>query len=173
VRVREHRTRDHLRELDITIDVDVLDDCSGFFSWSDRKKQTSALRWLHSGCVEAASHFGWPLAPFEAARQAVIEAKFVNKWVLRHKASRKDRRFRAELHCDHGIYEFRSELVIFKKNTEIARFPDLEMQPDRMIFGWDLGKLKWISDTEVEIRDIRGNEPRLIDVSSAVSKAED
>lgn len=166
VYVQENRTLDHLHEILTRLHVEVVDDNSCFFSLSDRAKQESALKWLHAACLEGAERFCWPRAPFEAARARVIDANFVNEWIHRHKAIRQDRRLRAELRCVHGIHEFRSEVVVFgKSNTELARFPDLTTLPDRMIFGWELGKMRWVSDTCVEIRDIHGSEPRAVDVS--------
>jgi hypothetical protein len=171
VYIRTVQTQDHFVELGTVLVVEIVDDMRKFFELTDEKKKGQALSWLHSGCLAAANRFGWPSEPFERARQAVIDADFENKWVHRHRASRRDRRYRAELHCESTLTEFRSELVVVARDGRVVgRFPDLVKPPSRMIYGWNLGKLKWISGTEVEILDTQGSGRRVIDVGRVVEQ---
>ena len=173
VTVGKEYSSDHLKELGILAQVEVIGDPEELFALPDAQKPKRVLKWLHSGCLVAAKHFGWPKEPFERARQAVVDAKFENKWVHRHSASRRDRKFRAELHCELDLHQFRSELVIFdRKRQEIARLPDLKEPPDRMIFGWSLGKMSWVSSDRIEIRNTRYPGKRVIDASAALAAVE-
>jgi hypothetical protein len=46
------------------------------------QKQQIALDTLHDGVLRVARFLGWPNEPFEAARRAVLERRFVNEWAL-------------------------------------------------------------------------------------------
>jgi len=168
--LRAVRTPDHLKEFGVVLGVDILSDYSQFLQLSDRGQQTMALHWLHTGCLEAAAHFGWPPDPFESARAAVLEREFVNQWVHRHKALRQKNRLRAELHCTHGMREFTGDLVVFKGTSELCRVTALRTEPDRMIFSWYLGKMNWVSDMCVELQGVRGAASKRIELSSRLLK---
>ena len=159
------RTPDHLKELGVVLSVEILGDYGQFLQLSDREQQTMALGWLHNGCLEAATHFGWPPDPFEKARAAVLEKEFVNEWVHRHKAFQRKNKLRAELHCTHDLHEFRADVVVFQGSRELCRVTAFRTEPDRMIFSWNLGEMKWISDTCVELQGVRGAAPNRIELS--------
>jgi hypothetical protein len=156
VLLRSAKTSDHLKELGVVLTAEIVRDYAAFFELPERQMQSFSLECLHSGCLEAASHFGWAADCFENARSAVLQANFVNQWVHRHKAIQRTMGWRAELHCTHDLVEFRADLVVFNGREELCRIAALRTEPDRMIFSWELGKLRWSSETCVELQGVRG-----------------
>jgi hypothetical protein len=156
---------DHLTESGTLFRVDVIGEPLDALKLNEPEGNKAILDWLQTACQSAARFHGWPLEAFDHAYQSVISRDFRNEWIHKKSATRKDRAFRAELHCKLDAKSFRSDLVILNRlGQPIYRSEDLLLPSDRMIFGWELGGIRWKSEKSVELLDTYHKVRRVIDI---------
>lgn len=129
-------------------------DVPAFLAASPREKKVRSLEILWKGIEDAAAVEGWPLAPFEQARRAVVELDYVNAWrwpakpVLHRPSGRK-----AQLHCEHEVDAFGAWLVVTDRGgVELTRERVLEKPPDEFQFVPSLGALVWSGPDQVSLK---------------------
>lgn len=72
-------------------------------------RKAMALEALHRGVLRVAQAEGWPVAPFEAARDRVVAKDFVNQWTWPKAVASPTRRWRAHLACNHDSGALRQD----------------------------------------------------------------
>jgi len=120
-------------------------DVAGFLASDAREKKRSTLAALWSGIVTIARLEGWPLSPFEAARDEVLKLDYTNRWSWpKRPVVDRTSGLRAQLQCEHEVDEFRGWLVVSDKDgAERLRELVLQKPPSEFQFVPCLGRLHW------------------------------
>lgn len=135
-------------------EVQALFDVEQFFSLSDEEKKKLALETLKKGIDLVIKEFGWDPEPFESAYNKVIEYKYTNLGRFGKPKSSPNRKYKAEVICQHDISSFDISIVIRDKNgEEIKRELMKSEEPDEFLFARHLGNFRWVSSDEVELRN--------------------
>ena len=139
-------TRTDVRDLLGALTLQVPFDIVRLSGLDEVSKKNTLLEVLHDGVVAVAKEESWPLAPFEQARQCVLDKEFANEWWWRKPKWNRSRSLSGQLWCQHEMDAFRAWLVVRDKNgTELARRQVLETSPSEFEFVAKLGDTKWIS----------------------------
>lgn len=148
--------RSNMRDLDGVFVIQAAMNMAELEQAQGVARKAMFLEILHRGVIDVASARGWPVEPFEAARQGVLERQYVNEWTSKRARSSPDRKHRAFLCCAHEMEHFRSWLVIRRKGQEVARVLAVDEPPSEFAFVQKLGKLAWSSNQRVELLDRKG-----------------
>jgi len=116
------------------------------------RRKVMALEVLQRGVLAVAKAEHWPLPPFEAARQGVIEKNYVNQWTWPKPVASANKQWRAHLSCSHDTDAFTAWLVVLSKDGEVvAKKQAFTEAPNEFIFVPFLGSVKWTGERKVTL----------------------
>ena len=124
-----------------------------FFALPDRDKQRFALDALMRGIDRVIEITGWEREPFQRAHDQVIALDFVNRFMWRRPVASPDRRYTAELWLDHGVHSCDFTIVLRDRRgrRELLKQLVTQQPPDELIFVSRLGRLEWVSHSQVAL----------------------
>ena len=138
--------------------VRVAFDWDAFAEASSHQKKELALEALQEGVLAVCAEWGWPTGPFEEAERRVRELRFVNRGIWKKPKSSPNRRLRAEIEYEYELDRFTITMVIRGRDgTEVKRELLVEETPSEFVFDKHLGKLEWLSNSEVVLVPKRGD----------------
>ena len=134
-------------------------DLTNYWASDDHGRKVIVLDALHQGVLRVAAAEGWPTAPFEEARKAVLALDYVNEWTWPKPKSSPDRKWRAYLQCQHESDAFNAWLVVANKaGNVVAKVLAMSTLPSEFSFVPKLGAVRWADSTHVALFDKVGNE---------------
>ena len=134
-------------------------DLTTYWASDDHERKVIVLDALHQGVLRVAAAEGWPTAPFEEARKAVIALDYVNEWTWPKPRSSPDRKWRAYLQCQHETDAFNAWLVVVNKAGDVvAKVLAISTLPSEFSFVSKLGSVRWVDSTHVALFDKVGTE---------------
>ncbi len=134
-------------------------DLTNYWASDDHGRKVIVLDALHQGVLRVAAAEGWPAAPFEEARKAVLALDYVNEWTWPKPRSSPDRKWRAYLQCQHESDAFNAWLVVAKKGGDVvAKVLAMSTLPSEFSFVPKLGAVRWADSTHVALFDKSGAE---------------
>ena len=146
--ITKHQVRDLLGVLTLQIQGDpVL-----FLEAAEVMRPKIALDWLTKGVTNLAMVHDWSLKPFQDAADAVVEVKFVNKWVWKTQLWNPMKTFYCEVEIEHGLREARIRALFKNPDALLIEQSDLCFTPpSEFAFVPLLGKVHWIDERQVEL----------------------
>lgn len=146
--INEDRIVNYLGVLTIQIKFDYND----FVSKSDYEKKQKALELIIEGCKLVAENEGWDLEPFKTVYSKIVREDYRNEWIWKKPIKSKDKKNSAELICCHDVKCVDIYIVLRdKKGLELARKKVISELPDEFAYARHLGKLEWVSSSEVSL----------------------
>jgi hypothetical protein len=141
-----------VRDLLGVLTVQVEFDLERYRSLPPARKKEVLLECLDAGIRRVVLAEGWPLQPFEDARNCVLAKRFENEWVWGKEIWGPGRWYRAHLLCRHDLDAFRAWLVVQdREGSETTRAQILELRPSEFVFVPKLGQIKWLSGNRVAL----------------------
>ncbi|EAD5703639.1 hypothetical protein ACU8IW_001260 [Listeria innocua] len=127
-----------------------LFDLNKFNDENDSEKKKIILELLHIGAIEACRDLGLDKARFIEAYEKVKELDYQNNYYYKKPKSSPNRKQKAQIYIEHGLYKADIYIVIFNKEQKIMRkefiLSDL---PNPFVFSAHLGNLKWIDNNRL------------------------
>ena len=129
------------------------------FSASDYyKKKQKTLDLLMKGIKIVAENENWNIEPFETVYSKIREANYTNEWVWKKPVKRADKKFSAEILCQHGVESIEIYIVLRDKNgAELDRNKVISELPDEFAYAKHLGEVKWLSDNKALLVNRKGD----------------
>lgn len=128
------------------------------------QKKQQALRLLMRGIEIVAKAKGWDITPFKAVEAQIIEADYRNEWVLWKKSS-PNKKLIAELLLQHEVSQIDISIVVHdRKGTELIREKIVTELPHEFVFIKHLGKLTWLSNSEVALVNRLGDNTWVVSI---------
>lgn len=138
--------------------VQVKFNYNNFSSSDDHQKKQEALDLLVEGIKIVAENESWNIEPFETVYSKIREANYTNEWVWKKPVKSRDKKFSAEVLCQHGVESIHIYIVLRDKNgAELDRKKVISELPDEFAYAKHLGAIKWISDNEVALVNKKGD----------------
>jgi hypothetical protein len=135
------------------LETQVEFDHSAYAEASDLGRKKMALAALYTGALAVAAHEGWETEQFTRARDAVVDAGYVNEWTWPKPRSSANRQMKAYLCCHHDPDRFHAELIITDKaGHEIASVDAIDTTPSEFSFAQLMGKVVWTGNKQVTLR---------------------
>jgi hypothetical protein len=137
-------TTDGFTEVSVKVDID------SYFPLSNFDKKRLILEKFNEGMIKVANEYSWDHGVFNSVTAEIKDRNYVNKYVWAQKSS-SDRKYKAEVFCEHDIEFFTATLIIIdKKSGQVVKTKKvLQERPHELIFTQYLGDLKWVSDRTV------------------------
>ncbi len=141
--------------------VQVKINYNSFSESDDYQKKQKALEILMEGIKIIAEKENWNIEPFETVYSRIREANYTNEWVWKKPVKSEDKKFSAEVLCQHGVESIEIFIVLRNKNgAELDRKKVISELPDEFVYAKHLGEVKWISDNEVALVNKKGEKTR-------------
>lgn len=123
-----------------------------FLIMDEYEKRKITLELIMEGIRIIAKIKRWDTKPFEDVYHKIIELDYTNEWIWKKALKSINKKNSAEILCQHKVDSIEISIV-FKdaKGFEIGRRKIITEQPDEFAYTRHLGKLKWISDSEVTL----------------------
>jgi hypothetical protein len=139
-------TTDGFTEVSVKLDID------SYFSLSIFGKKKLILEKINEGMIKVANEYSWEHGVFNRITAEIKDRNYVNKYVWAQKSS-SDRKYKAEVFCEHDIEFFTATLIIIdKKSGKVVKSKKvLQERPHELVFNQYLGDLKWISDRTIAL----------------------
>lgn len=131
-------------------DVQVPYDINTFLSYPDYKKKIEALELLKHSLDFVTKEKGWDYKPFHDAYEKVKELNYTNEFIWGKPKMSPNKKYKAEAHCVHDLYDFSVKLIIRDMaGAIVAEKKVISTQPDELIYNRHLGELKWLGNNQV------------------------
>jgi len=145
--------------------VQVILDYSKFMEASDYIKKYMACELLEKGIKRIVEEKGWEFEPFQKAILKVKELDFRNEWVWKKPVKSPDKKYSAEIFCNHEVNNIHIYIIIKdKKGNEVARKKLITELPDEFAYSKHLGQVKWLSNTKAVLLNKKGDCSWAIDI---------
>ena len=141
--------------LPVTIPYDVSD----FYQLSDVEKKKKTLDLMMDGLQVICKDKGWDEEPFLYAYQKVVEKNYTFKKTYKKPKSSPDRKLRAKIEIEIGIYDCTASLVIEdKQQKDIYSEVLYQTEPIFDLLYPLLGDIKWVDNDEVRVHERKPSE---------------
>lgn len=161
----ESISNSHHRDLLGVFTIEILFNIDDYFNASDSDKKRIALEALKIGVDKIILELGWERERFDEAYYKIIENNFDNQWIWKRPIKSPDKRYIAEVFCRHGMYSFDISIIIKTHNGEKYKCERIITEkPDEFYFMEYLGRLKWISSNEVELKSKGGEKSWIVKI---------
>lgn len=138
--------------------VQVKFNYNSFLESEDYQKKRRALEILMEGIKKVAEKENWNIDAFETAYSKIREANYMNEWVWKKSVKSADKKFSAEVLCQHGVKSIDIYVVLRDKNgAELDRKKVISESPHEFAYAKHLGDLKWFSNFEVALVNKKGD----------------
>lgn len=128
-----------------------------FFAKNDYEKKQIILQIIKESLYKMAKDEGWDFTALENVCNKIKKLDYNNCWVVGKKAKSPNKLYTAELYIEHEIETIYLFAVIRNKQDEIVRKKlIIKEKPSEWIYTQYLGKLVWVSDTEIHLNDRTG-----------------
>lgn len=132
-------------------------DYVNFFAKSSYEKKQTILRIIKESLYVIGKEEAWNLVPLEDVVNKIEELDYNNFWVFGKKAKSPNKLYTAELYIEHKLESIDFFAVIRNEQDEIVEKKlIITEKPSEWIYVQYLGKLVWISDTEIHLNDKTG-----------------
>lgn len=127
-------------------------DIGWYFTLENPEKKKLILGLLKQGIDRIIEEKRWDSQPFELAYQRVISSDYINHWVWKKPKKSPDKKYVAEVICNHDIDEFSVQILIKDKNgNDVKQKKIITEKPNEWDFAKHLGSLEWLSQAEVAL----------------------
>lgn len=141
--------------LPVTIPYDVSD----FYHLSDLEKKKKTLDLMMDGLQVICKDKGWDEEPFLYAYQKVVEKNYTFKKTYKNPKSSTNRKLRAKIEIEIGIYDCMASLVVEDKQQKHIYSEVLYKTKPRFDLLYPLlGDIKWMSNDEVRVHERKPSE---------------
>lgn len=132
--------------------IEQIVDYNAFFSKNDLEKKQFTLDVIKEAISKIARDKDWDISPFEEVYKRIIELEYTNHWTWKKKLNSPNRLFTAEVYLEHEIKDIKIYIIIRNKLGDIIkRQLIITEMPDDYIYILHLGKLKWLSNNDVQL----------------------
>lgn len=133
----------------------------------DQNKQETALRWLLKGCEKLGEEFDLGFTEFSAVADEIRAIGYKNIEVWGDSTHSPTGEYVADVLVDRNSFEAKVIGRISKPNVGISQEKLLFItHPDEFRFADKIGRLKWVSEREVQLLSRDGNERWLFDLAT-------
>ena len=142
------------KKLDNMVDVLQLNkpfDFEGYFAADKETRKRIALDFLQAGLLEVAAIQRWDNAPFHEAYKCVLEGNFVNYLTWHKPVSSPDRKYKAQVCCNYDSDKAELFLVVTHRKKVTSKTSVTTVKPGDVWIRCAIGKLEWLSNTEVQL----------------------
>lgn len=123
-----------------------------FLKYPDNKKKVEILELLKNSLDFVIREKNWDPDPFQEAYERVKELNYINEFIWDKPKFSPNRKYKAEVICNHDLYDFTLKIVIKDRNGKILHEKEIvSTEPDELIYDRFLGHLQWISDDEIAL----------------------
>ena len=137
----------------VQYELDYID----FFNKNNYAKKQAILQIVKESICNIAKEKDWDLTPFEYAFNKIEELEYKNFWVFGKKSKSPSKLYTAELYLEHKIEAIDFFVVIRNKQGEIVEKKLIITEsPSEWVYTKYLGKLVWVSDTEIHLNNKAG-----------------
>lgn len=138
--------------------IQVKFDYEKFSGSNEYQKKQMTLSTLFEGLKIVAKEKEWSMESFEVVYSQIQNNDYSNEWIWKKPVKSHDKKFTAEVLCQHGIkYMDISIILRDKKGNELVRKKAISEFPDEFAYAKHLGELKWISSSEVALVNKKGD----------------
>lgn len=138
--------------------VQIKFDYSSFICKSDFEKKKQVLELIMEGVKIVSNHEGWNLEPFEEVGSKIVESNYENKWIWKKPVKSKNKKISAEIICYHAVKNIDIYIVLKDKTgQELVKKKIISELPNEFAYSKHLGKIKWISDSQVVLVNQNGD----------------
>ncbi|KPU43270.1 hypothetical protein OXPF_31640 [Oxobacter pfennigii] len=128
-----------------------------FFSKNDYEKKKIIFQIIKESISNIAKEKSWELIPLQEVFNKMEELSYNNFWTFGKKAKSPDKLYTAELYIEHKIGTIDFFAVIRNNQDEIVEKKLIISEiPSEYAYTQHLGKLVWVSDTEIHLNDKTG-----------------
>lgn len=132
-------------------------DYVNFFNKKSHEKKQIILQIIKESLFTIAKEEEWELTPLESVANKIEELNYDNFWVFGKKVKSPNKLHTAELYIEHKIESIDFFALIRNKQDEVVEKKlIITEKPSEWMYIQYLGKLVWVSDTEIELRDKTG-----------------
>jgi len=157
IEVAPTERRIQVRKIGNVAEVLTSSDLSAYWSAPVAGKKRMALDLLEHGLLAAASHFGWPKRPFEAARDCIVQKGYRNAQFWDRARWNPDRTFRAQVFYDFDVEEITVWAIVWnREGDEVAREQLVQLPPSDPVLVGSLGRFRWRDLATCELTDRKG-----------------
>ncbi|MBC1968360.1 hypothetical protein [Listeria marthii] len=125
-------------------------DLNQFNDETDSSKKKIILELLHIGAMQACCDLGLDKTKFMEAYEKVKELDYQNKYYYQKPKSSPNRKQKAQIYIEHGLYKAGIHIVIFNKERKIIKKElIISDSPNPAVFSQYLGKFKWLDNNNL------------------------
>ncbi|EFS04329.1 conserved hypothetical protein [Listeria seeligeri FSL S4-171] len=125
-------------------------DLNKFNDQTDLEKKQIILELLHLGAMKACHNLDLDKTSFIEAYAKVKELGYQNNYYYQKPKASPNRKQKAQIYIEHGLYKADIYIVIFNKEKQIKKkeliISDL---PNPAVFSQHLGKIKWLDNNHL------------------------
>ncbi|QUI23997.1 hypothetical protein HZI73_17585 [Vallitalea pronyensis] len=132
--------------------IEQIVDYNGFFLQDDYEKKRLTLNVIKQTIAKVAKDKEWNTSPFEEVYAEMIKLQYNNHWTWRKKIKNQNRLYTAEVYLEHEIKDIKIYIIIRDKQGDIVKKQLVISElPDEYAYVKHLGKLTWLSNSEVQL----------------------
>lgn len=128
-----------------------------FFTKNDDEKKQIIFEIIKKSICNIAKKKDWDLEPLEDVFNKIVGLDYNNFWVFGKKVKSPSKLYTVELYIEHKVETIDFFAVIRNKQDEVIEKKLIFKEaPSEWIYTKYMGKLAWVSDTEIHLRDKTG-----------------
>ncbi|OPH58088.1 hypothetical protein BC351_24390 [Paenibacillus ferrarius] len=144
--ITDSRVRNLLGVCTVQVELDIEE----YFHLSNCEKKRIVLGLLKSGIEKIVEAKGWDYTPFDKAYNNIVMNNYTNTWIWKKPKKSPDKKYSAEVFCEHEVGSFDISIIIKSKNgNEMKRVKVKSDRPNEWAYAQNLGALDWVSSDEV------------------------
>jgi hypothetical protein len=135
------------------VELQLAFDYTGFVDLSDYEKKKVIASTIMKAVSRLSAEACWDRKPFDDAYKKIIDLDYRNEYFYKERFNNRTRRYNVSMLCVHDVKEMNMFLILKdKKGAEIVTKQIAHTSPRELDYYKYLGKLKWESDTIVNLR---------------------
>ncbi|MEW9139806.1 hypothetical protein ACQGSH_28175 [Bacillus wiedmannii] len=147
-------------------EVQVLFDIDKYFMETSEQKKVMILEALQAGILRIAKKENWNEEIFEKPYKKIIESGYQNNYIFGKPKVSSCKKYTAEIYCEHKLHSFDIFIVVRLRNGIQVKSQLIKSElPDEFFFKKHLGKIKWISDSKIELLNKRETKKWILDIN--------
>ncbi len=147
----EHKLVGGVSHVKVGLNIDY------YFNLHNYEKKLLIYKLLEKGINIVIKEKEWDKKPFQRMYQKVSDCNYNNQWIWNKPKKSPNRKYIAEVSCEHNIDNFKVSIIIKNKAKEIVKEEKIiEERPNEWAFAQHFGSLKWFSSNEVALIDKKG-----------------